>query len=60
MRLIHFFGDVGREMKAVSWPTRKELRHDTGTVVGMTVFFAAFFAIVDNGLQWLLNLLVSK
>jgi preprotein translocase subunit SecE len=60
MKLIHFFGDVGREMKATTWPTRQETRHDTSTVVGMTVLFAIFFAIVDYGLQWILNLLVFK
>ena len=34
-------------MKQVSWPGAKQTRHDTGTVVGISVLFAIFFAIVD-------------
>ncbi|GEO75234.1 hypothetical protein FD30_GL001651 [Levilactobacillus namurensis DSM 19117] len=47
MRLFRFFKAVIQEMKQVSWPGAKQTRHDTGTVVGISVLFAIFFAIVD-------------
>ncbi|KRL95333.1 preprotein translocase subunit SecE [Levilactobacillus hammesii] len=52
MRLFRFFKAVGQEMKQVSWPGPKQTRHDTGTVIGISVLFAIFFAVVDWVVQY--------
>ena len=39
----NFFREVGREMRKVSWPKRKELTSYTVTVLSTVVFFTALF-----------------
>ena len=51
MKLTKFVKDVNAEMHKVVWPTAKETRRDTTTVVSLTIFFIIFFAIID----WLLH-----
>lgn len=51
MKLTKFVKDVNAEMHKVVWPTAKEMRRDTTTVVSLTIFFIIFFAIID----WLLH-----
>ncbi|MHC9532252.1 preprotein translocase subunit SecE [Dellaglioa sp. BT-FLS60] len=50
MRKINaFLKSVIVEIKATTWPTGKELRRDTTTVVVTAILFAIFFWIVDSG-----------
>ena len=62
MRLFKFFGQVGHEMKKVTWPTWRENRRDSWTVVSTSLFFVAFFGLWSdfaswfNGLQHLIRL----
>ncbi|MGM9923055.1 MAG: preprotein translocase subunit SecE [Bacillus sp. (in: firmicutes)] len=58
-RLIDFFRGVGREMKKVSWPKRKELTSYTIIVLSTVVFMALFFTVIDLGISELIRL-VSK
>ncbi|AYF92902.1 preprotein translocase subunit SecE [Apilactobacillus bombintestini] len=51
MKLINFFKSVGTEMKAVVWPNGHQTKIDTSIVVGMSVLFAIFFAIIDWAIQ---------
>lgn len=53
-----FLGDVRKEMRKVSSPTRAEVQSTT-TVVILAVFaFAAFFYVVDSVLGYLLTVLL--
>jgi len=52
-----FLGDVVKEMKRVSWPTRKELTRYTWVVIGTVAFISVFFFIVDYGISTLLRFL---
>lgn len=52
-----FFGDVVKEMKRVSWPSRKELTRYTWVVIGTVAFISVFFFIVDYGISALLRFL---
>lgn len=54
MKLFKFIKSVNAEMHKVVWPTAKENRRDTSTVISLTVFFILFFALVD----WLLHQLM--
>ena len=55
MKLFKFFGSVKKEMKLVVWPTFKENRRDTWTVIATSLMYAVFFALVDWGLLALLQ-----
>ncbi|MDR0846484.1 MAG: preprotein translocase subunit SecE [Lactobacillales bacterium] len=44
---MKFIKSVIEEMKKTSWPTMKQLRSDSLTVIEMTVGFAIIFAIMD-------------
>lgn len=55
---MKFLKSVAEEMKIVAWPTAKENRRDTSTVVLTGVFYALFFAAVDAGILGLLKLFI--
>ncbi|GLH65622.1 preprotein translocase subunit SecE [Parageobacillus sp. G301] len=55
-RIMNFFREVAREMKKVSWPSRKELVNYTAIVLATVAFFTLFFAIVDLGISKLIRL----
>ncbi|HEX6593752.1 MAG TPA: preprotein translocase subunit SecE [Bacillota bacterium] len=54
--MINFLKKVSQEMKKVTWPTGKELTSYTITVVATVAFVAIFFAIVDQGITFILNM----
>lgn len=58
-RLTKFFSEVGREMRKVSWPRRKELTRYTITVLSTVAFVAIFFAIIDSGISKLIRLILE-
>jgi preprotein translocase subunit SecE len=58
-RLGKFLRDVGREMKKVSWPKRKELTRYTITVLTTVVIMSVFFAAVDLGISSLIRLILE-
>jgi preprotein translocase subunit SecE len=58
-RIVNFFREVGREMRKVSWPKRKELTKYTVTVITTVVFFSVFFAVVDLGISELIRLILE-
>ncbi|BDG45532.1 MULTISPECIES: preprotein translocase subunit SecE [Parageobacillus] len=55
-RMINFFKEVAREMRKVSWPSRKELVNYTAIVLVTVAFFTVFFAVVDLGISELIRL----
>ena len=44
---------VFAEMKAVTWPTARQTRRDTFTVIMTSIIFAIYFAAVD----WVINMI---
>lgn len=59
-RFSNFVKGVIAEMKLTTWPTAKENRHDTWTVLMTSFLFAVFFAAVSWGLTQLLDLFILK
>ena len=57
MRLFKFLKAVKVEMKKVVWPNVPQTKRDTSTVIGTSVIFAIFFAVIDGILQILLGAL---
>lgn len=54
--MFKFFKGVVQEMKEVTWPTFKQNRRDTMTVVVTSVLFAAFLGALD----WLFSFLTQR
>ncbi|WP_349288101.1 preprotein translocase subunit SecE [Pseudoalteromonas sp. BZP1] len=54
-----FLREVTREMKRVSWPTRKDLARYTIVTVSAVIFVAVFFALVDQGISSLIRLILG-
>ncbi|KRM71488.1 preprotein translocase subunit SecE [Lacticaseibacillus brantae] len=52
---MKFIKSVFAEMKLVTWPTAKEARRDTFTVIMTSILFAVYFAVVDWALLLILN-----
>ncbi len=50
MKFFRYLKDCFREMKRVSWPSRKEVVHSTRVVVISTIIVAVILGLVD----WLL------
>jgi preprotein translocase subunit SecE len=53
--MVNFLRNVVKEMKKVSWPTRKELVRYTTTVLGTVAFVSVFFWAIDIGLGYLMQ-----
>ncbi|NLO19986.1 MAG: preprotein translocase subunit SecE [Ignavibacteria bacterium] len=54
-KIKEFVGDVSKEMKKVSWPTRAQLKESTTIVVVTTLIFTAFIYLID----WVMNLAIG-
>jgi preprotein translocase subunit SecE len=59
-RLTSFLGDVRSEMRKVSTPSTAETRTTTAVVIVTVFAFAAYFWIVDYGINHTLNALITK
>lgn len=58
-RILKFFREIGREMRKVSWPKKKELTNYTVTVLATVTFFAVFFAVIDLGISELIRIILE-
>ncbi|HWJ79848.1 MAG TPA: preprotein translocase subunit SecE [Niallia sp.] len=56
---VKFFREVGRELRKVSWPKKKELTNYTITVLVTVIFFSIFFAVIDLGISELIRLILE-
>ncbi|TLS35534.1 preprotein translocase subunit SecE [Pseudalkalibacillus caeni] len=54
-----FFRNVAKEMKRVSWPTRKELVRYTIITLSTVIFVAVFFALIDEGISSLIRVILG-
>ncbi|HEX6922664.1 MAG TPA: preprotein translocase subunit SecE [Bacillales bacterium] len=53
-----FIQNVIKELKRVSWPTRRQLVSYTITVLITVVFIAVFFALLDLGISKLIQMIL--
>ncbi len=54
-----FVREVDQERSKVTWPTRKEVTVTTIMVFIMVFLAAAFFFLVDQGLSWIVKLILG-
>lgn len=55
-----FFKDIFAELKKVTWPTRKDLISATLAVIAFIVIMGVITGLFDEGLSFLLRLVVGK
>ncbi len=58
-RLKNYFRDAWSEFKKVTWPSRKELRSSTLTVLVVVAFCGVFLGVIDLILTALLGLYIK-
>jgi preprotein translocase subunit SecE len=56
---MQFLSEVRNELRKVSWPSRKEVFGTTTVVIVSVFIFAAFFFVVDQGLNRLIQFLFT-
>ena len=56
---LEFLGQVRDEGRKVTWPTRKETTVTTIMVFVMVVVASLFFTVVDQGLRYLVGLILG-
>jgi len=54
-----FVREVDQERSKVTWPTRKEVTVTTIMVFIMVFLAAVFFFLVDQGLSWIVKLILG-
>lgn len=57
---LRFVGQSIRELKYVTWPTRRETRQLTFAVLAFAIVFGIFVTVVDFGLDKLFKALIVK
>lgn len=57
---LTYIRDSWRELKLVTWPTRKQSRQLTTAVIIFSVIFGALIAVVDFGLNKLFKHIILK
>ncbi|MCB5247083.1 MAG: preprotein translocase subunit SecE [Candidatus Cloacimonetes bacterium] len=55
-RINRFFHDVITEMKAVSWPTKADIKEGTVVVIVISGIVAVFLSLVDFGFGQLVGI----
>ncbi len=58
-QLKDFFEESKAEIKKVVWPGRKETTATSVAVLVFTLLVALFLGLVDGGLSWLVNTILS-
>lgn len=59
-QLREYFASSRRELEAVRWPTRQETIRYSALVIVISLIFAAFFGILDFGLNRLVQIFVAN
>jgi preprotein translocase subunit SecE len=58
-KIIKFFYEVKAELKKINWPTRKETVASTSVVLVIVLIIAVFLFIVDQGLSFLIRIILG-
>jgi preprotein translocase subunit SecE len=54
-----YIDDVQGEMRRVTWPTWPQVRATTGVVIGAVFLFAAYFEVVDAGVNAVITRVIN-
>ncbi|MDD2656183.1 MAG: preprotein translocase subunit SecE [Patescibacteria group bacterium] len=56
----HYLKDSVKELKKITWPTKKQITVYTVVVIIMSLGVAVYFGILDYFFNWLLELIIKK
>ena len=59
VQVKNYFEELQMEMRRVTWPSWKQVRATTAVVIVAVFAFAAYFAVVDNVVNTLINKLFN-
>jgi len=54
-----FFSEVRKEMKKVSWPTKRETLVSTLIVIGFSILLAIYLGGLDAIITWLISKIIK-
>lgn len=57
---VKFFRETKAELKKVSWPSKKQLIHNTCIIVAFIVIAAVILSVLDVGFSWLFSLITNN
>lgn len=57
--LVKFFKETKAELKKVSWPTKKQLLHNTLIILAFIIITAVILSVLDLGFNKLIGLLTG-
>lgn len=55
-KISRFFREVNAEMRAVTWPTKDDVKEGTIVVIVMSAIMAIFLSLVDLGFSQIFQL----
>ncbi|MGB6067526.1 MAG: preprotein translocase subunit SecE [Desulfomonilaceae bacterium] len=58
-RTVQFLGEVVRELKLTTWPTRKETLATTGVVLVLVFILAIYLGLVDYALSHIVRIIID-
>lgn len=56
---VDFFREVREQVQKVTWPDREQLKSSTWVIIAFMLLVAAVILVMDTGVRWVLDLLVS-
>lgn len=59
-RVIRFFKETKAELKKVSWPTKKQLLHNTLIILVFIIITSVILSVLDLGFAELFRLLTKS
>ena len=52
-KLVKYFKDTKSELKKVTWPSKKQIRNNTGIIIVFIIIVALFLFVCDTAFGWL-------
>jgi preprotein translocase subunit SecE len=59
-KIKNFVGEVSKEMKKVSWPTKEQLKESTWVVIITTAILTAFIFGIDTAVTEVIKFIFTK
>ncbi len=59
-KIKNFVGEVSKEMKKVSWPTKEQLKESTMVVIITTLILTSFIFLIDTGITEVIKFVFNK
>ena len=58
-KLVKYLKDTKSELKKVTWPSRKQIKNNTGIILVFIIIVAVFLFVCDTAFGWLGRTLIN-